>query len=187
MKLFMIRHGQTVTNLGKIYTGHMDAPLTPLGCTQAEELRPVLSQFHFDKVYSSDLSRAVLTQKLALPDVQGIQTPLLREFDVGSLSGLTFQEAAARYGTVRDYHPFGGESSEMVSERIRKFLSMLEAEPQDYVAAFVHGGLIKCMLQIVLEADFTKRNVITDNCTIAVFEYNGDKWQLLAWNYMGKI
>ena len=87
MKLFLVRHGQTVTNLEQRWTGQMDVALTELGRQEAESIRPILEKFTFDKVFSSDLSRAVITQQLALPGYTAAQTPLLREFDVGTLAG----------------------------------------------------------------------------------------------------
>ncbi len=191
MKLFLIRHGQSEANLNQTYTGQSDVPLTETGRKEAEAIRPILEKFTFDRVYSSDLSRAVDTQKLALPGVEAQTTPLLREFALGSLVGMKFTEVREKYGTQiaknRDYSPFGGESSEDVCRRLQEFLTMLEADPCDCVAAFAHGGIMGSMMQIVLGTDYDRAAVRSNNCAIHVFEYDGTKWRLLAWNYMGRI
>lgn len=191
MRLFVVRHGQSEANLTKTYAGQSDSKLTPQGRLEALEIRPVLESITFDRVYSSDLSRAVDTQKIAIPGIEGIQTPLLREYDAGSLVGMTIEEAVAKYGgefrRTRDYLPFGGENGEMVRDRVRQFLKLLEADPCENVAAFSHRGLLNSLLQVVLQSDFDHNSVGSDNCAIHVFEYDGSKWHLLAWNYMGKI
>ena len=191
MKLFLIRHGQTTANLNQIYAGQTDVPLTDLGRQQAEAIRPVLAGFSFDKVFSSDLSRAIDTQRLALPGAEGERTALLREFDVGSLEGQGIAESVRWFGNAhrqsRDYSVFGGESAQMVCARLQQFLAMLEAEPCDCAAAFVHNGVMNCMLQIVLGGEYDRTGVKTGNCGINVFEYENGKWKLLAWNYMGKL
>lgn len=191
MKLFLVRHGQTTANLNKIYAGQTDVPLTEQGRKEAESILPVLAEFSFDRVYSSDLSRAVDTQRLALPGAVAIQTPLLREFDVGRLAGRTFDEVSAQtseeFRWKRDYTSFGGESAEMVSQRLRQFLSSLEADPCDTAIAFVHNGIMNMMLRLVLRNDFHYAAVYSRNCAINVFDYDGSKWRLLAWNYMGPI
>jgi len=191
LKLFLIRHGQTTANLAKIYSGHQDVKLTDKGRSEAEGIRPILSNFKFDKVYSSDLCRAVETQKLALPGYEAIQTPLLREYDMGSLVGLGFQAAIEKYGKeftlTRDYTPFGGENSKMVCERLRKFTDMLEAGPCDHVAAVAHNGIMSCMLENVIGAEYDRTAVKSYNCAIHVYEHDGIKWRLLAWNYMGRL
>lgn len=193
MKLFLIRHGQTMANVEAKASGQMDVPLTDTGREQAESIRPILEQFRFDRVYSSDLSRAMETQRLAVPGVEGIRTPLLREIDVGSVGGMTFREIQEMLGGKKpasipgQYANFGGESAQMVSVRLRKFLDMLEQDPCEYVAAFAHGGVQGIMLQTILEGDFDRTRAICQNCAIHVFEFVNGKWNLLAWNYMGKI
>lgn len=185
MKLFLIRHGQTVTNLEKRWTGQLDVALTEQGRREAEQIRPILAQIPFDRVYSSDLSRAVITQQLALPGYTAEQTKLLREFDVGSLAGSAFSDIPAEQR--KPYNYYGGESTADVCNRIRHFLKELEGKPWENVAAFAHNGVLSCMLRVVLNADFSGAVVGSRNCAIHVFEYDGKMWRLLAWNYMGKV
>jgi len=191
MKLFLVRHGQTTSNVEKIYAGQKDVPLTEQGRRDAEALRPILAPFRFDRVFSSDLSRAVITQQLALPGYTAEQTPLLREYDEGSLIGRTIREVEEEYGDVvletRDYIRFGGENSEMVCARLQEFLRGLEEDPCDCAVAFAHIGIMNCMLQLVLKADYDRLAAVSANCAINVFEYDGKRWRLLAWNYMGNI
>lgn len=191
MRLYMVRHGQTTANLNRLYVGQTDVPLTELGWQQAESIRPVLQRIPFDRVYSSDLSRAVNTQKAALPGVNGIQTPLLREYDVGTLVGIPIGQAPGEEGKLavkkHDFTIFGGENSEMVCDRLKVFLRELEADPCENVAAFAHGGVLGCMLQIVLNGKIDLSLVSSKNCAIHVFEFNGTQWKLLAWNYMAEI
>lgn len=194
MKLFLIRHGQTTANLDMVYAGQTDVPLTDLGRQQAEAIRPILAPVSFDKIYSSDLSRAIDTQRLAIPGAEGIRTPLLREYDVGSLVGVDFArgrqlfaQAQTDSSLMRDYSLFGGESPRMVCDRIREFLSMLEAESCENVAAFVHNGIMNSMLRIVLGTEFDTAAVKSQNCAINIFEFDGTRWRLFAWNYMGGI
>lgn len=191
MKLFLIRHGQSVANLNQTYTGQSDVPLTETGRKEAEAIRPVLERFTFDRVYSSDLSRAADTQRLALPGVEGIRTPLLREFDLGSLVGQSIAEVRKQWGAqlskTRDYSPFGGESTQDVCRRLREFLTMLEEDPCDCVAAFAHGGVLGCMMQLVLGVDYDRAVMRSQNCAIHVFDFDGTRWRLVAWNYMGRI
>lgn len=188
MKLYLIRHGESVANEKKVYAGQTDVMLTENGRSQARRIQPILEQISFDKVYSSDLIRAIETQRLAIPGAEGEKTPLLREFAVGTLEGMSYSEVRARFGATigraRDYTPFGGENAETVRDRLREFLSKLEAEPWENVAAFVHNGIMISMMEIVLGSAFDRSALKSGNCAIHVFEYDGAKWHLLAWNYM---
>lgn len=188
MVLFLIRHGQTTANEAGVYSGQTDVMLTEQGRAQAETLRPLLAGYEFDRVYSSDLTRAVDTQRLVIPGREGIRTPLLREIDVGAAAGCSFGEIWEKYGNPKgDFTPFGGENFAQTTERLRNFLSQLEAEPCERVAAFAHGGLMKSMLHIVMGTQANVDPVINGNCNVAVFRFDGKRWLLLAWNLMGKI
>jgi len=192
MKLFLIRHGQTTANFKKNFVGQSDVPLPETGRQQAEAIRPILAKFPFDRVFSSDLSRAIDTQKISLPFEGAERTELLREYSVGTLEGRNWEEfyangQNAEIRKTRNYTSFGGENSEMVQSRVRKFLKELEDSPSDYVAAFAHCGLMTVFLQVVLGASFDHRITQTPNCAIHVFEYDGNKWSLLAWNYMKEL
>ena len=193
MKLYMVRHGQTTGNVAGLIYGQVDYPLTQKGRDQAALIRPILEKVKFDRVYSSDLSRAIETQQIALPGVEGIKTPLLREFDVGNLTDLPYAEAEEKYALqleearTNGYDWFGGESYDQILDRMRKFLDILEADPCENVIAFSHNGMLGFMLQLVLGVRFSRTAVKSANCAIQVFEFDGKLWKLLAWNYMSDI
>ena len=193
MKLFMVRHGQTTGNVDGLIYGQVDYPLTQKGREQAAAIRPVLDKFNFDRVYSSDLSRAIETQQIAIPHVVGIRTPLLREFDVGNLTNVPYAEAEAKYAPqledarTNGYDWFEGESYDQILGRLRRFLDLLEADPCENVVAFTHNGMLGFMLQLVLGVKFSRTAVKSANCAVQVFEFDGKQWKLLAWNYMFDI
>lgn len=194
MKVYFVRHGQSQANLDKNFAGQTDAKLTELGKTQAEAIRPILADISFDKVYSSDLSRAHDTQKIALPGYEAETTKLLREIDVGSLAGKSIPEFAAAYGGVSptaktgDYTPYGGENRKMLDARVGDFLKMLEQQPYENVAVFAHRGLLMGVLRYILGVpELPNSAILCDNCAINVVEFDGRKWTVLALNYGRKI
>lgn len=188
MRLFMIRHGQTENNVRNVFTGQDDIFLTEEGRKQAMALRPILEKITFDRVYSSDLTRAMQTQQLAMPGVSAQATPLLREIHVGSLAGAHVSEVRKLCADAPGhYRPFGGEDPEDVKARVRTFLRELEEDPCDYAAAFCHGGILRNTLNCVLNLDVNVTNLLNPNCNIVVFDYNGKNWRLLAWNYGGTL
>ena len=193
MKLFLVRHGQTTGNVAGLIYGQVDYPLTQKGRDQAAAIRPVLEKLQFDRVYSSDLSRAMETQQIALPGIEGIRTPLLRELDVGNLTKVSYADAEARYSQqleearTNGYDWFGGESYDEILARMRAFLDILEADPCENVIAFTHNGMLGFMLQLVLGVKFSRTAVASANCAIQVFQFDREQWKLLAWNYMSEI
>ena len=188
MRLFMVRHGQSTANLAKTYAGQSDAPLTEQGRQEAMQIRPILENIPFDKVYSSDLIRAIDTQKLALPGKEGIRLPVLREIDVGSVEGMYIPQVQAEHGEKfrqgLAYACFGGESTQDTRDRASAFLRLLEEDPCENVIAFSHNGYISSLLEVVLKTPVDRAAVRSANCAIHVFDFDGRIWRLTAWNYM---
>ena len=188
MFLFMIRHGETEGNVQKLFYSQIDMPLTEKGRQQAEAIRPVLEKYKFDRVYASDLSRALETAKLILPGCEPIPVPELRECQMGWIDGHTHAEIIGKYGYLNDhYEPFGGESPDDMCKRLRVFLSKVEAEGCEKVAAVAHSGTMKAMIRIALGMDCQTSNLLSTNCNIAVFRYENNRWTLAAWNLAGNI
>jgi probable phosphoglycerate mutase len=159
-EVWFIRHGETEWNASRRFQGHLDIPLSPTGVGQAFRLaeRVARSRLAFDGLYSSDLRRATetalpLAQALHLPLVT---SPLLREIHVGSLAGLSREEAEARFPEFvaqasRD--PWntprpGGESMAQVAGRL---LDFLEGLPPGRHLVVTHGGVIRAALKLALD------------------------------------
>ena len=183
MRLYVIRHGQSTTNLKKCWTGWLDVPLTEKGVQEAIATRDYLSRVHFDKVFTSDLQRARHTAEIALPDIEYEALPLLREVNVGSIAGIPYAEAAAPKNANgdNDYSANGGESPEEFQERVRSFLELVKTLPYENVAAFAHAGVLRTMFKLCVGAPVPFTNILCQNCTIAVFELVGDVWKVHSW------
>ena len=92
MKLYIVRHGQTLFNYLERVQGWSDSPLTERGIRQGKAVAKYLSSVSFDQVYSSDAKRAMDTanfiiQKQKNPSLVLETTPLLREAYYGSFEG----------------------------------------------------------------------------------------------------
>lgn len=184
MKLYVIRHGQSETNLSGCYTGWMQVPLTPKGMEDACGIRPLLEKVPFDKIYSSDLIRAKQTAETAIPGCQYEETPLLREICLGSLEGkpiVSLTEQQKKKGNLYGYASYGGESRRDFTERMRRFVAEAEKLDCEYIAAFTHLGWLKGMLRQVLGVPVPGSAVCCNNCTVAVFEYKNGHWRLHSW------
>ena len=56
VKFLIIRHGYSITNKAKKFTGQMDAPLDDIGFEQAKSVGKYISEnYKIDKIYSKDL------------------------------------------------------------------------------------------------------------------------------------
>ena len=153
MKLFLVRHGESVANAEGWLAGHQDVDLTARGVEQAKALRPRLAELRPDRVVSSDLLRAVRTASLAwdhrLPPVgRSLQG---RERDLGAGEGRPIAELQrAGYGDVLvswDLGPPGGESHRMLGIRALRWLESVDDGRDTLV--FGHGGWIRTVVGLV--------------------------------------
>lgn len=186
MKLYLIRHGQSEANLRRIYSGQdLNIDLTEQGEQEARAAGELLKGIPFDKVYSSDQRRAWRTQEIALPDYKAERLAMLREFDVGSLTGMPFEnedEEIRCHRIAHDFTPYGGENQEMAYSRAERFLSFITTLPYESVAAFSHVGFMKRLLDAATGIKHDPSLFTCSNCGICVFEYKEGKWQILHWN-----
>jgi broad specificity phosphatase PhoE len=182
MRLYVVRHGQSQTNLEKRWTGWLDAPLTEAGERDALFARGVLSGIEFDAVYSSDLSRAVRTAELVLPSAEFETTELLREVNVGDIAGkpLSVMTSAMRAQVKAEgYSALGGESREELRCRVEKFLALCTAKDHETIAVFTHNGWVLSMLELVLGAPIAGMGtILVSNCAVVIIENINGNWRL---------
>ncbi|MBI2868604.1 MAG: histidine phosphatase family protein [Chloroflexi bacterium] len=156
MKLFLIRHGDTEMNSAARFWGATDVKLSPAGIRQAERLRDRLSGEEIDTVYSSGLSRAVVTAGcIASPrGLTPVIVPEMNEIDFGRFEGLTYGEIIkldptmddllVRWSTKRSFP--GGESLAQLDERVSRFVARLNASAEGTRCVITHAGPLRLLI-----------------------------------------
>lgn len=182
MKMYMIRHGESMANEKHLHAGWSQTPLSAKGEEEARGLADILKHLDFDKVYSSDLLRAKQTRALALPSADPIFTPLLREINVGELAGKNADACLRQYGqryltdkATRDFRFFGGECQQMHFNRVKEFMEKAALRKAEAIAVFCHEGTIRCALEYAHDEDARQRPL--ENCGVYLFEYENSTWQ----------
>ena len=180
MKLYLIRHGESETNLAGHYTGWAQVNLTPKGVKDAEGIRPILADVKFDKIFSSDLIRAMKTAETAIPGCTYETTPLLREVNVGNLAHKPFlpPDSPERKQMVDGFKFFDGESNAEFRARTTEFLDKVKALGCENVAAFTHAGFLRTSLSILFSANVNTMNFVCSNCAIVILELKNGRWML---------
>ncbi len=99
MKLFCLRHGETVFNVEGRIQGQTDSRLTALGHRQFQVVAETLSGFQFDAVIASPLSRAVESARY-VADALGLNVQVdarLTEIHAGIFQGPRWDEIGQNY------------------------------------------------------------------------------------------
>jgi 2,3-bisphosphoglycerate-dependent phosphoglycerate mutase len=153
LELWLVRHGETTHSRDGILAGWGDVPLTAIGENQASAVRPLLAGERFTGVWSSDLSRAVRTARLAWGEAT--PEPRLREINFGELEGhpwATLDDGLKQaLSGFAGFSPPGGETIEAMRGRVGSFLAEL---PPGRHLLFTHGGVIRALTREVGEDAF---------------------------------
>lgn len=159
--LLLARHGQTVWHAENRYAGISDVALTDTGVTQAEALGHWAATHPVDAIWTSPLSRAILT---AAPAARALNLtphtePALRECDFGVLEGRTLTEfeaenpgAAEAFRTDPVANPFPeSEDPTAAATRGTAALHRIAAtHPDQRVLIVAHNTLLRLVLCRVL-------------------------------------
>ena len=194
VRLLIVRHGLSITNRDKRYTGQTDVPLAPIGYLQGEAVSDyILKNYKVDAVYASDLCRAADTLRSL---AEGLSLPLqtrrdLREIHLGDWEGKTYEEVKVLYPetyallkTARHLARYdGGESyAEAYARAKNAFLSIAAENEGRTVAVCSHGGTIRLFLAVVLGFSLEEGNQNTPlipNASLSLVEIEGEKMRLV--------
>ena len=160
--ILLARHGESDWNVERRWQGHADRPLSPRGREQAQALAQRLDEIELDAIYSSDLRRAYDTAS-AVADRRGVAVTTvrdLREVDVGSWSGLTRDEAKARFPEAYARWEQGGpgwDDGETYEQMAARVVGALEKIASDHagrtILVVAHGGSIRAIHAATLGID----------------------------------
>jgi len=167
VEIWLVRHGRTEWNEEGRVQGQLDSKLMPRGIKQAQAFGKLLAKsgIEFDRIYSSDLGRALESAKLFAKELnfaEEIRTDeRLRERTFGEFDGLLwkdFPENARKKVASLSEGPFPGnmEARINVKRRATQALQDVGKETKREVpgAARIlvvsHGGVIKEVQEHVL-------------------------------------
>jgi broad specificity phosphatase PhoE len=199
--VYLIRHGETDWNLEGRWQGHADVPLNDLGRRQASLVARRLQAegVRFDAIYSSDLARAYQTAwEIGAAVRVAVQLlPPLREIDLGSWSGLKYDEIRAHFPTEialieqgQDIPRGGGETIAAMQRRVVGAVDAIAAHHSGETLALVtHGGCIRSLLAHAenYKGDGFKRYPHIGNTSISVISIAGQHWRVHSLNDMAHL
>ena len=168
MRLIVVRHGKTLYNVQRRFTGQTDIPLSALGERQAAALGKRLAAEPLAAIAASDLQRArvtaqAITRYHELPVQEDAD---LREMTFGAWEGSTYDEIMVRDADLVQrwlsdptiYAPPGGETVIQLRDRVVRALERWQTRcPETTILWAVHGGVIEVLLCHLLGVDLKLR------------------------------
>lgn len=195
MRLLLIRHGQTPSNvLGALDTLVPGPGLTELGLEQAAAIPAALADENIGVLFASVQTRAQLT---AAPLAASLGLPVqvregLREIAAGDL------EMATDAASIRIYHEVafgwaagdlerrmpGGDTGVETFGRFDRVIDEAAASGHGTVACVAHGQIIRAWTAgqaLNLDADTASRHVLHNTGVVTLEGSPADGWTVLSW------
>ncbi len=200
MKIYFVRHGRTLWNLeGRFQGASGDSPLLPESIDILNQLGQYLKEIPFDKIYSSDLPRAIKSAEIIQSQLQAPCTlksiPDLREWQLGKLEGLKIATLNAIYPrqikafrsnlAQFDTKMFEAESLYSTTQRTIQFIKSLKESPAERVLIVGHGANLTASLRTLLgykEAHLRKDGDLANASLTILDTEDFETFTLERWN-----
>ncbi|MGL4357274.1 histidine phosphatase family protein [Cetobacterium sp.] len=197
LRIYFVRHGETIWNTLKIFQGRSNSPLTELGIEQAKKLSNFLKDIEFNKIYSSPQERAMQTTRLILGDRDMDITPIdeFQEINMGKVEGIPREDFEKNYPieyhnfwhNAVDYNPaaYEGESYEEILHRVKIGLNKLISEnTSGNILVISHGVTLKAIFNIINEKgiDEFSKQAVPENTSTTIVEYDQDSFKIIKFS-----
>jgi probable phosphoglycerate mutase len=184
----MIRHGYSISNNLKFFTGQSDIALTELGINQARLCGEYFRGYRgVDAIYSSDLSRAYDTA-LEVGKALSLEVKKdekLREIYAGEWEMMPFLEIEKNYpaeyavwkSDIGKAHPKGGERVADMAKRIENAVREIVLRHDGGTVIIVtHATPIRviCTLSEGLDVSNMGSMPWVSNASISIFDFDGE-------------
>ena len=185
--VFMIRHGETDSNVGGLFHGSTDIPLNVRGERQASLVAErVATLEHLSALHASPLMRAARTAR-AIAMRTGLEPRFhhgLAEMHFGDAEGLTLDGMTERYPALaRELEDVSnlqarfpnGESRQEFHTRVRTVLDEIASQHRgERIVVVAHGGVIGSLMAQLLNEPYDWRRFPIQNCSVTHVELAND-------------
>lgn len=183
VKVFVVRHTESMDNYHHLFSGQRDVPLTQLGIEQAEDLALKLKYEKINLAFVSPLRRTKKCLDIVLAyhkQVEVIEDHRIMERDYGWLSGQSKAKwSKYAYPLFKIFHrsyvipPPGGESLKQMQVRVKEFTKdmyeIIKDRKQNTIIC-AHSGSLRGLRQYFEKFPDSEFNKIESNLG-EVFEY----------------
>ncbi|MCC3447539.1 MULTISPECIES: histidine phosphatase family protein [unclassified Microcoleus] len=195
LKIYFLRHGETVYSKSGGFCGDLDPELTAEGSMMAEQFGATYAKLPWDAVYVSPMKRTIATAT-PLCDAVGIEMQLrdgLKEIKYGKWEGETVEYVREKY--AEDYMnwltepawnaPTEGETSVQISSRASLVIAEIQEKYKSgNVLVVSHKATIRIILCGLLGIDLgSYRNriaALAASISIVKFDVRGPMLEVLG-------
>jgi len=195
--IIFLRHAQAKNNVERILAGRTKGiPLTEAGIQQAEKISTFLQPLKISTIYSSPIERALHTAEIVANklDLGCKIDDRLTEIEMGSFSGMQYDEMFAKYGNVflKFYQDSpliqknGVETFSSVKKRVLDMVNHCSKKHEGQnILLVTHMDPIKAMISTVLQPKpESLYELVIRNASLTIVKKEQNNYSLTAMNSM---
>ena len=194
MKIYLIRHSESIDDIENCYGGIADFALTENGKDKVKESRKLIENYRIEKIYTSPYKRAFQTAQILnenmkvemkiIDDIRelnshGIRSGVNKELAKDIFSYVFQQEEYKNTGYYLGKTFLGGEDIEKFDERVKEAINsiMRDSKGLDAIAIVTHGGVHRSIFKNIL--NISKKIDEIDDVATTILEYNNGKFEII--------
>ena len=194
MKIYLIRHSESIDDIENCYGGIADFALTENGKDKVKESRKLIENYRIEKIYTSPYKRAFQTAQIlnenmkveikVIDDIRelnshGIRSGVNKELAKDIFSYVFQQEEYKNTGYYLGKTFLGGEDIEKFDERVKEAINsiMRDSKGLDAIAIVTHGGVHRSIFKNIL--NISKKIDEIDDVATTILEYNNGKFEII--------
>lgn len=189
--IYIVRHGETISNATGLIQGQSDPSLTEEGILQINEVGGKIKNINFDAFYSSPLKRASESAEILKKYVKidPLFNDNLKEQSFGILEGKTKQELMDYFKnanwdkmTFEEKRAFKidptAESDKNALDRLLVFINQIkDNHPSSRVLILTHGTVMRHLLIDLGYATYEKQASVSNGALMHLTS-NNNSWKL---------
>ncbi len=194
MRIYLIRHSESVDDIEDCYGGIADFDLTENGKNKVKEAKKEIDKYGIEKIYSSPYKRAYQTAQILNEDINVELNIIenLRELNsYGILSGVNKGRAKEIFSYVFQKEEYkntgyyfgktflGGEDVTEFDSRVKEAISSIieESNGLNTIAIVTHGNVHKSIYKNILKINRKIKEI--DDVAITTLDYNNGKFNVI--------
>ncbi len=194
MRIYLIRHSESVDDIENCYGGIADFDLTENGKEKVEECKTEIDKLGIQKMYTSPYKRAYETSQILNKNIKAELEVIedIRELNsYGILSGVNKELAKNIFSYIFQKEEYkntgyyygktflGGEDIKEFDSRVKKAINSIikESEGLDTIAIVTHSNVHKSIFKNIL--NINKEIEKIDDVAITTLDYDNGKFNLI--------
>ncbi len=193
MKIYLIRHSESIDDIENCYGGIADFDLTENGKDKVKQYKKETDNYGIERIYTSPYKRAYQTAQIlnenikvelkVIEDIRelnshGIRSGVNKELAKSIFSYVLQKEEYKDTGYYQGKTFLGGEDIGEFDNRVKGAINSILQDSKDVktIAIVTHGNVCKSIFKMILNVD---KKIELDDLATTILDYNDDKFNII--------